>query len=770
MRRGLRRDGVLAGLLVALLGGQLAVTAAPASAAVCTPFVQTGYTVTVCLDAPGPGAVLSGSTEVTATVTVSPAGAAVVDRVQFTWGTANTFLLADHDAPYRMRFDTTWLPNGSGQLRARALIVDGPTTGRVGPTVTINNPAPPPPDGKTFTPWLGGAKEPGQRFRVAAVGDGVDGSPESEAVADQVRSAQPDVFAYLGDVYDRGTPSEFDTWYSDPNGFGSLVPITNPTVGNHEYMESATAAAYFEFWNEVPHYYSYDIGAWHVIVLDSTVEFEATSDPTQLKPGSPQYEWLARDLATHDNVCTMAYMHHARRTNVEGVNRVALDPVWRLLVDRSADLVLSGHAHNYERWTPMDGAGDPTAEGITQFVVGTAGRPILNDTVPEPRVVSTVTAPGALVLDLGATDAQFRFTSTDGSFTDSGTIPCRTAPDVAKTVTPRDGDDGWHRGDVSLDWQVTEPESPETLVTTGCEAQRVITDQPPTTYTCSATSGGGTTVGEPETIKRDGTPPTIAAGTSPPQPDGANGWYLANPRVDYSCGDLLSGVARCPDAVDVAEGVTTVTRTARDKAGNETESDVGPLSVDLTNPVVTCDAPPTYLLNQADATVSAEVTDAGSGPVRATESVPVTTSAVGRRSVSVRGSDRAGRTAADDCAYRVDYGFAGWDSPVDGGATLNVVTAGQAVPLKWRVLDAADLPVTSIGAVSLTSVAHGCTNGAVQDPLEVTAAGGSGLQNFGDGSYQLNWKTPKTYAGSCRTLRMDLGDGVQHTAEFRFTG
>ena len=221
-------------------------------------------------------------------------------------------------------------------------------------------------------------------------------------------------------------------------------------------------------------------------------------------------------------------------------------------------------------------------------------------------------------------------------------------------------------------------------------------------------------------------------------------------------------LARCPHAVDVAEGVTTVTRTARDKAGNETESDVGPLSVDLTNPVVTCDAPPTYLLNQADATVSAEVTDAGSGPVRATESVPATTSAVGRRSVSVPGSDRAGRTAADDCAYRVDYGFAGWDSPVDGGATRNVVTAGQAVPLKWRPLDAADLPVTSIGAVSLTSVAHGCTNGAVQDPLEVTAAGGSGLQNFGDGSYQPNWKTPKTYAGSCRTLRMDLGDGV-HT-------
>ena len=189
-----------------------------------------------------------------------------------------------------------------------------------------------PPATPQFTPRTPPAAGP--RYTIAAVGDGVDGSPASHAVANLVRSWNPNVFAYLGDVYDRGSAFEFDNWYADPEGFGpGLHDITNPTVGNHEYMLAPNdAAPYFAYWGNVPHYYSYDVGGWHVLVLDSTTEFEKTSDPTQLKPGSPQYDWLAADLAAHQGTCMLAYMHHPRYSAVDGVARLGLADVWSLLV------------------------------------------------------------------------------------------------------------------------------------------------------------------------------------------------------------------------------------------------------------------------------------------------------------------------------------------------------------------------------------------------------------------------------------------------------
>ena len=91
-------------------------------------------------------------------------------------------------------------------------------------------------------------------------------------MADQIDAWDPEVVAYLGDVYDRGTPQELDTWYGDATGYGRFRDITNPAVGNHEYMTSATAAPYLDYWGQVPHYYSYDVGGWHVVVLDSIGE------------------------------------------------------------------------------------------------------------------------------------------------------------------------------------------------------------------------------------------------------------------------------------------------------------------------------------------------------------------------------------------------------------------------------------------------------------------------------------------------------------------
>ena len=105
-------------------------------------------------------------------------------------------------------------------------------------------------------------------------------------------------------------------------------------------------------------------------------------------------------------------------------------------------------------------------------------------------------------------------------------------------------------------------------------------------------------------------------------------------------------------------------------------------------------------------------------------------------------------------------------APVDGNM-VNKAKAGQTVPFKFTVTDVNGTPITDLATVTTTITAYACESGVAVDAIEEYATGGSGLQNFGDGTYQYNWKTPKTWRG-CRTLGLDLGDGVNHTADFQF--
>jgi hypothetical protein len=118
----------------------------------------------------------------------------------------------------------------------------------------------------------------------------------------------------------------------------------------------------------------------------------------------------------------------------------------------------------------------------------------------------------------------------------------------------------------------------------------------------------------------------------------------------------------------------------------------------------------------------------------------------------------------------VGYNFEGFAAPVDSAPTLNIAKAGRVIPLKWRLTDASGSPVTDLASASVTVASLECSSGTTSDAIEEFAASGSGLQNPGDGYYQLNWKTPKSYAGSCKTLKLDLGEGVgqEHTALFQF--
>jgi Tol biopolymer transport system component len=343
-----------------------------------------------------------------------------------------------------------------------------------------------------------------------------------------------------------------------------------------------------------------------------------------------------------------------------------------------------------------------------------------------------------------------------------------TAPTVAYQLSPPtpDGDNGWYRGDVSLAWTVADAESAFTVV--GCDDQDIVADQPATSYQCSATSDGGSAVPVEVSIARDATPPTVGSAISPAVPDGLSGWWVSSPTASFACDDATSGVAFCSEPASLVEGAASwVTATARDRAGNVTDVVAGPYQVDLTDPTVTCGDTATFLLNESTAAVSATVTDGTSGPLAQTATASVGTSSPGAHTIVLAGSDIAGRTSTAICGYIVAYRFSGFQTPIDEGQ-VNVAKAGQTIPLKWRALDASGDPVTTIDTVMVTVTGQSCELGLTEDLIEETSTG-SGLENLGDGYYHYNWKTPTSYARSCKTMRLDLGDGVMHTAEFRFT-
>ena len=111
--------------------------------------------------------------------------------------------------------------------------------------------------------------------------------------------------------------------------------------------------------------------------------------------------------------------------------------------------------------------------------------------------------------------------------------------------------------------------------------------------------------------------------------------------------------------------------------------------------------------------------------------------------------------------------FVGFAQPIDN-SVLNRVKAGQVIPIKWRLVNGAGAPITNLSSASITATTLLCPLGVTSDQIEETVAGSSGLQNLGDGYYRLNWKSPTTYAASCKTLHLQLG-GVTHDALFQFT-
>ena len=226
--------------------------------------------------------------------------------------------------------------------------------------------------------------------------------------------------AVLGDnVYERGTAEEYARCY-DPS-WGRHKARTRPTPGNHEYA-TPNAAPYYAYFGAAAGrptegWYSYELGAWHIVVLNS--ELPRT-------PDSPQIQWLRADLAAHPARCTLAYWHRPRFSSGPHGSNAAMQPFWDVLYQAGADVVLTGHDHVYERFGPQapDGRAD-AARGIRSFVVGTGGRALYAFAAIAPNSeFRQNTTLGILRLELGESGYRWRFIPTRGTSPDEGSATC----------------------------------------------------------------------------------------------------------------------------------------------------------------------------------------------------------------------------------------------------------------------------------------------------------------------------------------------------------
>jgi hypothetical protein len=260
----------------------------------------------------------------------------------------------------------------------------------------------------------------------------------AQATAKLIDKIPGTVFA-LGDlVYDAASLAQFQTCYG--SAWGKFKERTRPALGNHEYRE-AKAAPYFQYWGSQAGpagkgYYSYELGAWHVVVLNTNCEAAGLGG---CAAGSPQELWLRRDLQEHRGSCVLAYGHHALFSS--GIFRShAVHPelkrLWEDLYAAHADLMLAGHEHSYERFAPQDpdGRADPQ-HGIREIVVGTGGRSHdpLGFGLPNSEVENFDTY-GVLKLTLSPQGYTWEFIPEEGkTFRDSGVGICQSrAPQQAR--------------------------------------------------------------------------------------------------------------------------------------------------------------------------------------------------------------------------------------------------------------------------------------------------------------------------------------------------
>jgi len=314
----------------------------------------------------------------------------------------------------------------SRRFRTIGLLALAVTASSCSGTTVAAPSAPPPPGGPA-------ASLPGDVV-VAAAGDiacdpsvnyGAPARCDQAATAAQVIALRPDAVLALGDAqYETNTAAAYSSVF-DPS-WGQFKDLIHPTIGNHEYL-TRNATGYFGYFgaaagDPTTGYYSWNLGAWHIISLNSEC-----SHIGGCNTGSPQEVWLKADLAANGNACTLVTYHEPSWSSGEHGNAFQMATIWGDLVAAHVDIALAGHNHDYERFPPLDAAGNPNPSGVQEFVVGTGGKnhypfaaPAMSGEIRDDKAFGIL----KLVLHPSGYDWQF-LPAPSYSFTDAGSASCR---------------------------------------------------------------------------------------------------------------------------------------------------------------------------------------------------------------------------------------------------------------------------------------------------------------------------------------------------------
>jgi acid phosphatase type 7 len=254
-------------------------------------------------------------------------------------------------------------------------------------------------------------------------------SANDEATAELVAAQPKATVLALGDnVYHSGLEQEFERCYAP--SWGPFKDRTRPVPGNHEYEHHGDAGPYFKFFAEAAGpegrgYYSFDLGSWHLVALNSNCEALGLGG---CGGGSRQVRWLRGDLRRTEKACILAFWHHPRFSSGSRHGSIpVVAPFWDVLYEHGAEIVLNGHEHNYQRFAPQTPSGSQDARrGIREFVVGTGGA----DPYPTgPGLATTEVQQAGVygILRLTLFDGRYEWQfepAGDGTFTDHGSGDC----------------------------------------------------------------------------------------------------------------------------------------------------------------------------------------------------------------------------------------------------------------------------------------------------------------------------------------------------------
>ena len=367
-------------------------------------------------DSLAPSFAKGGPTNKVRSVTVSPSSATVAQ------GATQQLIAAVN--PSNTGATVTWLSSNSS---VASVTQTGLVTGVNAGSTTISASA----GGKTGASSItvpAGPPPAGSEILVGAGDIAVCNSSSDDATAALLDGIPGTVFTLGDNAYSSGTTTEYGSANCYNGSWGRHKARTRPSPGNHEYG-TPNASGYFTYFGSAAGtqgqgYYSYNLGDWHIIVLNSNTNCGVIS----CAAGSEQEKWLRQDLAANTKSCTLAYWHHPRfNSGSEHGNSVAVAPFWDALYEFNAEIVLNGHEHVYERFAPQTpNAVADNDRGIREFVVGTGGASHYPfGTTKANSVVRNNTANGVLKLTLRSGSYDWAFVAAGGAtFTDSGSGTC----------------------------------------------------------------------------------------------------------------------------------------------------------------------------------------------------------------------------------------------------------------------------------------------------------------------------------------------------------